>query len=73
MSEWIHKPLLNIAFKGIMVMPSLLLQKPSRKSKSKDYLKSLENRIKLWHAGEITELLKEAETIQNDSRVPNTP
>ena len=74
MSEWMHKPLLkDIAFKGIMVMPSLLLQKPSRKSKSKDYLKSLENRIKLWHAGEITELLKEAETIQNDSRVSNTP
>ena len=44
-------------------MPSLLLQKPSRKPKSKDHLKSLENQLELWHAGEIMELLKEAENI----------
>ena len=56
-----------------MVMPSLLLKKPSGKSKSKDHLKSLENRMKLWHGGEIMELLKEAETIQKDLRVFNTP
>ena len=56
-----------------MVMPSLLLQKPSRKSKSKDHLKPLENRTKLWNAAEIMELLKEAETIQKDLRVPNKP
>ena len=54
-------------------MPSLLLQKPSQKSKSKDHLKSMENRIKLWHAGEIMGLLKEAEAIQNDLRVSNAP
>ena len=66
-NEWIREsPLKDIAFKAIMVMPGLLLQKPSRKSKSKDHLTSLENRMKLWHAGEITELLKEAETIQKD-------
>ena len=74
MDEWIHKPpLKDIAFKVIMVMPSLLLQKPSRKSKSKDHLKPLENRTKLWNAAEIMELLKEAETIQKDLRVPNKP
>ena len=67
MNEWIHQlPLKVIAFKAITVMPSLLLQKPSRKSKSKDHLKSLESRLKLWHTGEIMELLKEAETIQKD-------
>ena len=48
-------------------------KKISRKSKSKDYLKSLENRMKLWHGEEIIELLKEAETIQKDLRVSNTP
>ena len=74
MNEWIREsPLKDIAFKAIMVMPGLLLQKPSRKSKSKDHLTSLENRMKLWHAGEIMELLKEAETIQKDLRVSNTP
>ena len=53
MNEWIHEsPLKDIVFKAIMVIPGLLLQKPSRKSKSKDHLKSLENRMKLWHAGE---------------------
>ena len=40
MKEWIYEsPLKDIAFKAIMVMPGLLLQKPSRKSKSKDHLK----------------------------------
>ena len=73
MNEWIHdSPLKVAAFKALMVMPNLLLQKPSRKSKSKDHLKSLESRLKLWHTGEITELLKEAETIQKDLRVSNT-
>ena len=73
-NEWIREtPLKDIAFKAIMVMPGLLLQKPSRKSKSKDHLTSLENRMKPWHAGEIMELLKEAETIQKDLRVSNTP
>ena len=54
-------------------MPGLLLQKHLRKSKSKYHLKSLENQIKLWHAGEIIELLKEAEALQKDLRVSNTP
>ena len=73
MNEWIQdSPLKVVAFKALMVMPNLLLQKPSRKSKSKDHLKSSESRLKLWHTGEIRELLKEAETIQKDLRVSNT-
>ena len=68
-----ESPLKAIAFKAVMVMPGLLLQKPSRKSKSKDHFTSLENRMKLWHVGEIMELLKEAETIQKDLRVSNIP
>ena len=74
MNEWVHKsPLKYIAFKTIKVRPSLLLQKPSGKSKSKDHLKSLENRMELWHAKEIMELLKRADTIQKDIKVSNTP
>ena len=74
MNEWVHKSALKyIAFKAIKVRPNLLLQKPSGKSKSKDHLKSLENRMELWHAEEIIELLKRAETIQKDIKVSNTP
>ena len=45
-------------------MPNLLLQKPSRNSKSKDHLEALERRLHLWKEGELTELLIEGETIQ---------
>ena len=66
-------PVTDITFKAIKVIPILLLQKPSRKLKSKDHLKSLENRMKLSHVGEIMELLKEAENIQKYLRVFHTP
>ena len=72
MSEWIHDSLLkDIAFKAIMVMPSLLLQKPSQKSKSKDHLRTLEWRLDLWESGEVMELLKESDTIQTNMKVTN--
>ena len=48
-----------------MILPNLLLQKPSAKSKSKDHSKLLENRIKLWDEGNIQAILDEATTIQN--------
>ena len=59
-----NSPLQDVAFKAIMVMPNLLLQKPSRNSKSKDHLEALERRLQLWKEGELTELLIEGETIQ---------
>ena len=61
MSEWLHdSPLKDVTFKAIMVMPSLLLQKPSQKSKSKDHLTALEQRLELWESEEVMELLKES-------------
>ena len=57
-------PLQDVAFKAIMVMPSLLLQKPARNSKSKDHLEALNRRLNLLKEGELTELLIEGETIQ---------
>ena len=49
MNEWLQKsPLKNIAFKVIMIMPNLLLQKPSKCSKSKEHLKALERRLLSW-------------------------
>ena len=47
-----------------MVLPSLLFQKPSKKSKTKDQCTALQRRLMLWHDGNVLELLKEGATIQ---------
>ena len=49
---------------AIMIMPNLLLQKPSKSSKSKDHQQALERRLELWTDGEFEELFHEGETIQ---------
>ena len=54
-----------------MVMLSLLLAKPSQKSKSKDHLRALERRLELWESGEVMELLKENDTIQKNMKATN--
>ena len=64
-------PLKDIVFKAIMVMPSLLLQKPSQKSKSKDHLRALEWRLELRESGEVMELLNESDTIQKNMKATN--
>ena len=52
-NSWTHNsPLQDVAFKAIMVMSNLLLQKPSRNSKSKDHLEAMERRLHLWKEGE---------------------
>ena len=61
-------PLEGIALCAIMVMPSLLLQKPHAKAGSKEFSQHLSRRLALWKAGNIKELLDEARTIQ--SRLP---
>ena len=54
MNKWLHKvPTQNIAFKIIMIIPSLLLQNPSKSSKSKEHLITLERRLLLWFTGEF--------------------
>ena len=46
--QWTNDTLLkSIALKAIHIMAVLLLQKPSRKSKSRDHRVSLERRLKL--------------------------
>ena len=60
--SWIHNsPLHDVAFKAIMLIPNLLLQKPGRNLKSKNQLKALK-RLDL-RKEELTELLVEGETI----------
>ena len=67
---WIQdSPLKSIGLKAIYVMPVLLLQKPSKNSKSKDHLVSLDRRLKLWEEGNISNLLHEGKTIQERMKV----
>ena len=50
---WSQKsPLKDIAMKLIMIMPSLLLQKPKKDSKAVDNRKALERRLELLYTGD---------------------
>ena len=60
----------SIALKVIHVMPALFLQKPSRKSKTRDHLIGLERRLKLWDEGNIYELLDESKKILSSTNTP---
>ena len=53
----------SVALKAAMVLPSLVLQKPSKKSKNHPGL--ITRRLKLWQDGQLTELLHEGQTIQS--------
>ena len=54
----------SIAMKIFMILPSLLLQKPSPRSKAKDHVTCLSRRLELWKAGDFTELMFEIRYIQ---------
>jgi len=54
----------SFALKAFMVMPDLLLQKPSRNSKGKDNSLALNRRIVEWKAGNIGKLFREAKFLQ---------
>ena len=53
-----------VAMKAAMTMPTLLLQKPSSKSKAKEHTLHLESRLKLWLEGKLDDLVHEGRTIQ---------
>ena len=55
----------DICLKAAMVMPALLLQKPTFKSKSKEHSACLTRRMKLWLERDFDTLMKESRTIQN--------
>ena len=64
---WIDdSPLTKVVMKAVMIMPSLLLQKPSKESQSKDHLKALQWRIELWQSSDPLELLQDSLTIQRN-------
>ena len=56
-----------------MIMTSLLLQKPSKDSKTKYHTKALERRLQLWTDGHLAELLTEGETIQSSLKLVIAP
>ena len=58
----------SIAMKAAIVLPILLLQKPSRKSKAKEHSTCLERRLSTWQDGDLNDLLLEGRTIQR--RIP---
>ena len=69
LNAWVEdSPLGEVSMKAVHVMPALLLQKPSRNSKSKDHVRALERRMNLWQRGEIDALVNEAKTLQ--ARLP---
>ena len=59
----------GVAMKAIMVMPSLLLQRPHPKSKMKDHVRALEDRLSKWKKGDLASLLHEAQTIQDRLKI----
>ena len=54
----------SITLKASFVMQILLLQKPSKKSKSKDHISHLRRRLELWKQGDIPILVQEGKCIQ---------
>ena len=66
-NAWIDdSPLTKLVMKAVMIMPSLLLQKPSKESQSKDHLKALQWRIELWQSSHPLGLLQDSLTIQRN-------
>ena len=47
-----------------MLLPAMILQKPSAKSKAKDHMKAVERRLQMWRNGEVDLLLEEIRFIQ---------
>ena len=54
----------SIAMKAAVVLPTLLLQKPSSKSKAKEHSACLDVWLSTWLDGNLNDLLLEGRTIQ---------
>ena len=56
----------DIAIKMVMIMPALLLQKPTSKSSAKQHTEYLKKRLSLWKEGNFDELLREGKAIKKN-------
>ena len=54
----------GIAMRMYMILPTLLQQKPSARSKAKDHTNTLDRRLAAWKKGGIDELIREVRVIQ---------
>ena len=68
-TEWLSKLNTDTNFKGIalkvfMILPIILLQKPSARSKAKDHSEALLRRIDWFQSGDIERLIAEGREIQ---------
>ena len=63
-----NNPISDIALKAVMLMPALLMQKPSRKSNAKQHSQYLAKRLESWNAGKFDELVREGRDIQQKLR-----
>ena len=58
------QPVSEIALKMVMIMPAVLMLKPSRQSTAKQHTEYLKKRLDLWMAGKFDELMREGRAIQ---------
>ena len=54
----------SLARNALLIMAPLLLQKPSKTSKTKDHIQYLEKRLALWKNGDFRDILREGKKIQ---------
>lgn len=54
----------SVALKAAMILPTLVLQKPFRTSKSNDHIACMERRMDHWRAGNFEAILEEGKAIQ---------
>ena len=57
-------PWQGIALKVFMIIPNLILQKPSKKSKTKQHIQLIHDRLLLWESGQFSEIYRECKLIQ---------
>jgi len=60
----LHGPSRQYSIKALMILPSLLLQKSSKTSKSKENKEHLKRRLELWKQKRISELVDEVKAVQ---------
>jgi len=75
---WTNKSTLfeTISIKALMIMPALLLQKPSSRSTAKEHSEYLKKRLIWWENGEFSKLMDECRAVQtrlNNSKHAITP
>ena len=64
---WLKETRLGLhSFKALMIMPSLLLQKPRYNSRAKEHSECLKRRLESWQNGQFEVLMSECRTTQKN-------